>query len=109
MSQQLITSTTTTTTSSDTNNNNSVSINNNQDIVHLAADSSLLRSRQCGVRKDYKSVTVEPEEESCSVCFSGVSYADSNPPNDIVFCDGCDSCFHQDCYGIKEVPENEWF
>ena len=58
-------------------------------------------------RRPVTTVRVEPEDESCSVCFSGVTY--ENTQNEIIFCDGCDSCFHQQCYGIKTIPEGDWF
>ena len=52
----------------------------------------------------------EEEEEAtedavCMVCFNGVS-EDSNA---IVFCDGCNATIHQACYGVKEVPEGDYF
>ena len=40
----------------------------------------------------------------CDVCRS----PDSEPNNEIVFCDGCNICVHQTCYGIDVVPEGSW-
>lgn len=28
--------------------------------------------------------------------------------NEMVFCDRCNICVHQACYGITEIPEGEW-
>ena len=33
----------------------------------------------------------------------------SDDTNQIVFCDGCDIAVHQDCYGIRMIPEGLWF
>ena len=46
--------------------------------------------------------SVEPDEESCAVCFSGVTYEGSN--NEILFCDGCDTAYHQQCYSVQTLP-----
>jgi len=40
----------------------------------------------------------------CDVCRS----PDSEPSNEIVFCDGCNVCVHQNCYGIEHIPEGNW-
>eukprot|EP00039_Didymoeca_costata_P010690 m.144604 g.144604 ORF g.144604 m.144604 type:complete len:526 (+) comp14927_c0_seq5:301-1878(+) len=41
----------------------------------------------------------------CDVCH----LLEGEPGNEMVFCDGCDICVHQMCYGIPEVPEGDWF
>ena len=46
----------------------------------------------------------EEDEEVCAIC----SKPDSEPPNEIVFCDNCDMPVHQKCYGLAEVPEGDW-
>ena len=46
--------------------------------------------------------------DSCDVlqvCFEGWSVTN----NQIVFCSGCEIGVHQECYGIKAVPEDDWF
>ena len=50
---------------------------------------------------------VNPSEidECCGVCFDGDSYED----NPILFCEKCDVAVHQTCYGIKKIPEGDWF
>ena len=40
----------------------------------------------------------------CDVCRS----PDSDPSNEIVFCDGCNICVHQSCYGIETIPDGNW-
>ncbi|KAL2120715.1 hypothetical protein VTJ04DRAFT_4742 [Mycothermus thermophilus] len=47
----------------------------------------------------------EEDDEVCAIC----SKPDSAPPNEIVFCDNCDLAVHQQCYGIAEIPEGDWF
>lgn len=37
------------------------------------------------------------EDAACVVC----GYAESGPPNDIIFCERCELAVHQNCYGIK--------
>mmetsp|Transcript_24339 Transcript_24339/g.36514 ORF Transcript_24339/g.36514 Transcript_24339/m.36514 type:complete len:1271 (-) Transcript_24339:123-3935(-) len=49
----------------------------------------------------------EPAEEDdrCNVCFDPESYED----NPLLYCDKCDVCVHQMCYGVQKIPEGEWF
>ena len=47
----------------------------------------------------------DDDDELCTICHK----PDSTPPNEIIFCDGCNLAFHQDCYGIPSVPEGDWF
>jgi origin recognition complex subunit 4 len=46
----------------------------------------------------------EDDGEVCAIC----SKPDSEPPNEIVFCDNCDMPVHQECYGLPEIPEGDW-
>ncbi|CAK7268854.1 origin recognition complex subunit 4 [Sporothrix epigloea] len=43
--------------------------------------------------------------EVCAIC----SKPDSEPPNEIVFCETCDLAVHQQCYNIPHIPEGDWF
>ena len=33
---------------------------------------------------------------------------DSEELNEMVFCDSCDICVHQACYGIQNIPAGSW-
>jgi hypothetical protein len=41
----------------------------------------------------------------CAVCFDGSAPVE----NQIVFCDGCNMGAHQHCYGLAEIPDNDFF
>lgn len=41
------------------------------------------------------------EDTVCDVC----QLPDSDEGNEMVFCDGCNVCVHQLCYGVKLIPE----
>eukprot|EP01083_Nonionella_stella_P066615 175596_1 len=45
------------------------------------------------------------DDEVCGVCFNG----DVEDGNDIVFCESCNLAVHQVCYGVREVPKDDWF
>lgn len=40
----------------------------------------------------------------CDVCKS----PDGEDNNEMVFCDSCNICVHQSCYGIQSIPSGEW-
>ncbi|XP_042562384.1 protein Jade-1 isoform X2 [Clupea harengus] len=44
------------------------------------------------------------EDVVCDVCQS----PDGEDGNEMVFCDKCNICVHQACYGIMKVPEGSW-
>ncbi|XP_070554222.1 protein Jade-3-like [Ptychodera flava] len=44
------------------------------------------------------------EDVICDVCRS----PDCEEGNEMVFCDSCDICVHQACYGIVKIPEGSW-
>ena len=41
----------------------------------------------------------------CDVCRS----PHGEDGNELVFCDGCDICVHQHCYGIMTLDDQKWF
>lgn len=56
--------------------------------------------------EEEESSSEEEDDELCAVCQSG----ESEPPNEILFCDNCDRAFHQACCSppVTEVPEDDW-
>ncbi|KAK1893901.1 Protein Jade-1 [Dissostichus eleginoides] len=44
------------------------------------------------------------EDVVCDVCRS----PDGEDNNEMVFCDKCNICVHQACYGIQKVPQGSW-
>ncbi|KAI0401018.1 origin recognition complex subunit 4 C-terminus-domain-containing protein [Xylaria palmicola] len=46
----------------------------------------------------------EEDDEVCAIC----SKPDSEPPNEIIFCEVCDNGFHQKCYNVPVIPEGDW-
>ena len=44
------------------------------------------------------------EDALCCVCGGG----ESEYPNEIIFCERCEMCVHQQCYGVTNIPEGEW-
>ncbi|XP_034036503.1 protein Jade-3 isoform X2 [Thalassophryne amazonica] len=66
--------------------------------------------RQCHENMNHAIETVEglgieyDEDVICDVCRS----PDSEEGNDMVFCDKCNICVHQACYGIVKVPTGNW-
>lgn len=52
-----------------------------------------------------QSYSIEYDEDIvCDVCHS----PDSEENNEMVFCDGCNMCVHQACYGIEKIPKGNW-
>jgi hypothetical protein len=45
------------------------------------------------------------EDAICMCCFDGTSVEG----NRIMFCDGCNAALHQVCYGVKHIPEGDFF
>ncbi|XP_029564225.1 protein Jade-3-like [Salmo trutta] len=66
--------------------------------------------RRCHDNMNHAIDTVEglgieyDEDVVCDVCRS----PDSEEGNDMVFCDKCNICVHQACYGIVKVPDGNW-
>ncbi|OIR58971.1 MAG: PHD zinc finger-containing protein [Amphiamblys sp. WSBS2006] len=47
----------------------------------------------------------ETASDACEICAGGTSTNN----NAIVFCDGCNTKVHQECYGIGVIPDGPWF
>lgn len=53
------------------------------------------------IMKDEEGLGIEYDENViCDVCRS----PDSEEANEMVFCDSCNICVHQACYGITAIP-----
>lgn len=44
------------------------------------------------------------EQTTCDVCRDH----ESEDTNDMIFCDSCNVCVHQACYGVATIPKGEW-
>lgn len=53
----------------------------------------------------YSVHTTDDEELECAACMIG----DSDDLNQILFCDRCNIAIHQTCYGVRLIPEGEWY
>ncbi|CAB4062319.1 E3 ubiquitin-protein ligase Jade-2,Protein Jade-3,Bromodomain-containing protein 1,Bromodomain and PHD finger-containing protein 3,Protein AF-10,Protein Jade-1,PHD finger protein rhinoceros,Histone-lysine N-methyltransferase ATX1,Histone-lysine N-methyltransferase ATX2,Protein AF-17,Peregrin [Lepeophtheirus salmonis] len=65
--------------------------------------------RQCSdkIHSALKNNEHQEEQEDtilCDVCRS----PDSEECNEMVFCDKCNICVHQACYGITNIPSGQW-
>ena len=63
------------------------------------------RAAKISAAKQFK--TSAEDLALCDICAEG----DWEDDNKILFCDACDVCVHQDCYGAgaKKVPSGPWF
>ncbi|KAI1306480.1 Protein Jade-1 [Halotydeus destructor] len=60
---------------------------------------------QCARNMKEKHVGIEYDDHIiCDVCRS----PDAEDENEMVFCDSCNMCVHQACYGITEIPDGDW-
>lgn len=50
------------------------------------------------------STITSADDDFCAVCGDIYSYDN----NAIIFCDGCNVAVHQECYGVREIPDGEW-
>ncbi|CAG0889633.1 unnamed protein product [Cyprideis torosa] len=57
------------------------------------------------LRKEHEGKGLEYDENVvCDICRS----PDSEEGNEMVFCDLCNICVHQACYGIQTIPRDAW-
>jgi len=58
-----------------------------------------------GKIKSVEAAGIEFDDEiACNVCFA----LDGEDGNEMIFCDACDVCVHQACYGVQSIPEGDW-
>lgn len=56
------------------------------------------------IRSYLKQQSCEDEDIVCDICL----LPDSDPGNEMVFCERCNACVHQNCYGISAIPNGTW-
>lgn len=44
------------------------------------------------------------DDEVCVIC----NKPDSEPPNEILFCENCNLGYHQECHNVPVIPEGDW-
>lgn len=44
-------------------------------------------------------------DQPCNIC----SFSHTTSTNSLLFCDGCNVCIHQECYGVPIIPPGPWF
>lgn len=47
----------------------------------------------------------ESSDTACNIC----SFSTFSSSNNMIFCDGCNICVHQECYGVPIIPPGPWF
>jgi hypothetical protein len=67
-------------------------------------DGTLESLNEHGMLVDPLCTIVAMEDALCCVCTGG----ESEPPNEIMFCERCEVAVHQDCYGVGEIPDGDW-
>lgn len=50
-------------------------------------------------------VPFDTPESTCNIC----SFSDVSEINNLIYCDGCNLCVHQECYGVPIIPQGAWF
>ncbi|CAF0979360.1 unnamed protein product [Rotaria sp. Silwood1] len=56
------------------------------------------------IRSYLKQKSCEDEDIVCDICL----LPDADDGNEMVFCERCNACVHQNCYGITVVPNGTW-
>ncbi|KAK0415990.1 hypothetical protein QR680_012235 [Steinernema hermaphroditum] len=51
-----------------------------------------------------RNIEIDDEDAACDVCRG----KESDPDDEIVFCDGCNLSVHQSCYGLLSIPSHDW-
>lgn len=56
------------------------------------------------IRSHLKQKSCEDDDIVCDICL----LPDADEGNEMVFCERCNCCVHQNCYGIPSVPSGTW-
>ena len=56
------------------------------------------------IRIQLKHKSCEDEDIVCDICL----LPDADDGNEMVFCERCNACVHQNCYGISVIPNGTW-
>jgi hypothetical protein len=56
------------------------------------------------IRSHLKQQSCENEDIVCDICL----LPDGDDGNEMVFCERCNCCVHQNCYGIPTIPTGTW-
>lgn len=56
------------------------------------------------IRLHLKQKSCEDENIVCDICL----LPDADDGNEMVFCERCNACVHQNCYGISNIPSGTW-
>lgn len=84
----------------------SVQSNTGLEITHDFMEDTINElEQQCQHNIKTQHVGIEYDDHVvCDVCQS----PNGEDGNEMVFCDHCNICVHQACYGIIEIPEGDW-
>ncbi|CAI8037996.1 Protein Jade-3 [Geodia barretti] len=70
----------------------------------IALETKCQQNMACAVVTD-ETLGIEYDEETvCDVCRD----RESEDTNDMIFCDVCNLCVHQACYGLPTIPRGRW-
>jgi hypothetical protein len=56
------------------------------------------------IRVHLKQQSCDDDDIVCDICL----LPDADDGNEMVFCERCNACVHQNCYGISVVPNGTW-
>lgn len=56
------------------------------------------------IRLHLKQQSCDDDDIVCDICL----LPDADDGNEMVFCERCNACVHQNCYGISAVPNGTW-
>ena len=48
---------------------------------------------------------IQEDKSFCDVCLDGSNWTIKQRYDDLIFCDGCNVCVHQSCYGRDRLPK----